>query len=334
MLADIRAAAATAAPITVQLGPPDDVLACQPRRLSAGRRRTGRSHPRPSGCLARRRAGTTGGPRVRSARDHHRGVSAGSHRCRRRSAARLHGRRSHRPAPLAARSRAEGPRRWNPVADMVFERPLVVGTGGLPMEVSVAALADPEVAPLFGAEAVDVPAGAEPHRGRGAARARHPRGRPRMDRGRGADVRRCRRETVRRNVNCSRGRRGQPSVEPDRGALFGCPPLSEHDRGDDQGEQLARRPQDPGGGMLVREGRVDVRRQRSWSSSAAQRRGTRGTAPRRARRGDARRDGSGRGITSTPTSGHRKSSRPAKKCTCTNACSHECCNESSKNGDR
>jgi 2'-5' RNA ligase len=60
------------------------------------------------------------------------------------------------------RDRAEGPRRWNPVADMVFEPPLVVGTGGLPMEVSVAALADPQVAPLFDGEAVDIPARGEP----------------------------------------------------------------------------------------------------------------------------------------------------------------------------
>jgi 2'-5' RNA ligase len=60
------------------------------------------------------------------------------------------------------RDHAPGPRRWNPVADMVFEPPLVVGTGGLPLEVSVAALADPEVAPLFGGGAVQVPAGAEP----------------------------------------------------------------------------------------------------------------------------------------------------------------------------
>jgi 2'-5' RNA ligase len=60
------------------------------------------------------------------------------------------------------RDGAEGLRRWNPVADMVFEAPLVVGTGGLPIEVSVAALADPEVAPLFDGEAVDIPAGGEP----------------------------------------------------------------------------------------------------------------------------------------------------------------------------
>jgi len=60
------------------------------------------------------------------------------------------------------RDRAEGPRRWNPVADMMFEPPLVVGTGGLPMEVSVAALADPEVAPLFDGEVVGIPAGGEP----------------------------------------------------------------------------------------------------------------------------------------------------------------------------
>jgi hypothetical protein len=60
------------------------------------------------------------------------------------------------------RDHAAGPRRWNPVADMVFEPPFVVGTGGLPMEVSVAALADPEVAPLFDGDAVDIPAGAEP----------------------------------------------------------------------------------------------------------------------------------------------------------------------------
>jgi 2'-5' RNA ligase len=60
------------------------------------------------------------------------------------------------------RDRAPGPRRWNPVADMVFEPPLVVGTGGLPLEVTVAALADPEVALVFDDRAVDVPVGAEP----------------------------------------------------------------------------------------------------------------------------------------------------------------------------
>jgi 2'-5' RNA ligase superfamily protein len=57
---------------------------------------------------------------------------------------------------------AVGSRRWNPVADAVFERPLVVGTGGLPMEISVSRLADPEVAPLFVDAPVDPPPGTKP----------------------------------------------------------------------------------------------------------------------------------------------------------------------------
>ena len=60
------------------------------------------------------------------------------------------------------RDHADGPRRWNAVADAVFERPLLVGTGGLPMEITATSLADPEVAPLFGDDAVDPPPGAAP----------------------------------------------------------------------------------------------------------------------------------------------------------------------------
>jgi 2'-5' RNA ligase len=60
------------------------------------------------------------------------------------------------------RDHAEGPRRWNPIADAMFERPLIVGTGGLPMEISASSLADPQVAPMFGPEPIDMPAGAVP----------------------------------------------------------------------------------------------------------------------------------------------------------------------------
>jgi 2'-5' RNA ligase len=55
---------------------------------------------------------------------------------------RLHLLRDHEP----------GPRRWNPVADVVFERPLVVGAGGLPIEISVSQIADPQVREQFSDE--------------------------------------------------------------------------------------------------------------------------------------------------------------------------------------
>ncbi len=60
------------------------------------------------------------------------------------------------------RDRAPGPRRWNPVADAAFEHPLVVGTGGLPTEISVTELADVEIALLFTHDAPAVPKGARP----------------------------------------------------------------------------------------------------------------------------------------------------------------------------
>jgi hypothetical protein len=60
------------------------------------------------------------------------------------------------------RDRAPGPRRWNPVADAAFEQPLVVGRGGLPIEISVSQLADPEVALRFENEAPDAPSGSDP----------------------------------------------------------------------------------------------------------------------------------------------------------------------------
>src|SRR5207248_9777969 len=59
------------------------------------------------------------------------------------------------------RDRADGPRRWNPVADAFFEQPLVVGRGGLPVEITVSALADPEVAPHFVRD-VNPPADGQP----------------------------------------------------------------------------------------------------------------------------------------------------------------------------
>jgi 2'-5' RNA ligase len=60
------------------------------------------------------------------------------------------------------RDRAPGPRRWNAVADAAFEPPLVVGTGGLPMAISVSELADVEVASMFAEESTPPPKAARP----------------------------------------------------------------------------------------------------------------------------------------------------------------------------
>jgi 2'-5' RNA ligase len=60
------------------------------------------------------------------------------------------------------RDRAPGPRRWNAVADAAFEAPLVVGTGGLPMAITVSELADVEVASMFVEESPAPPRAARP----------------------------------------------------------------------------------------------------------------------------------------------------------------------------
>ena len=65
---------------------------------------------------------------------------------------RLHVLRDHEP----------GPRRWNPVADAAFEQPLVVGAGGLPIEISVSQIADPEVRERFSGPAGPTAEGAAP----------------------------------------------------------------------------------------------------------------------------------------------------------------------------
>lgn len=60
------------------------------------------------------------------------------------------------------RDHSEGPHRWNPVADALFEPPLIVGRGGWQIELTVSSLADPQVAPWFVDLPVTVPPGAEP----------------------------------------------------------------------------------------------------------------------------------------------------------------------------
>ncbi len=52
---------------------------------------------------------------------------------------------------LEERRLGDGRRVWRAVADAPFARPAVIGTGGLPLEVTVTALADPEVAAVLGA---------------------------------------------------------------------------------------------------------------------------------------------------------------------------------------
>ncbi len=161
VLAHVRAAAATTSPLELQLGPPETFLPVSPvvyLRVAGAQVASlrGLRDALCTGVLARRAVHefvphvtiTEECPpdridaAIEALQDYTVGVRID----------RLH----------VLRDGSEGPRRWNPVADLVFEPPLVVGTGGLPMEVSVAALADPEVAPLFDGEAVDIPAGGEP----------------------------------------------------------------------------------------------------------------------------------------------------------------------------
>ena len=52
------------------------------------------------------------------------------------------------------RDRAAGPHRWNPIAEVAFGAPTIIGRGGYELEVSVCSIADPEVAALVG-DAVD-----------------------------------------------------------------------------------------------------------------------------------------------------------------------------------
>lgn len=49
--------------------------------------------------------------------------------------------------------RSDGARAWSPIADAVFEPPAVVGRGGLPVELTVSELLDPEAAAVLAAVA-------------------------------------------------------------------------------------------------------------------------------------------------------------------------------------
>lgn len=61
------------------------------------------------------------------------------------------------------RDHAPGPRRWNPVGDMLFERPLTVGAGGAPVEIAVSSVADAEIETHLEGQALDgPPVGASP----------------------------------------------------------------------------------------------------------------------------------------------------------------------------
>ncbi|MGQ0617576.1 MAG: 2'-5' RNA ligase family protein [Acidimicrobiia bacterium] len=57
---------------------------------------------------------------------------------------------------------AAGPYRWNPIADFPFEPVVRVGRGGLDLELSCSAMADPATAPLLGDLDDLLPAGATP----------------------------------------------------------------------------------------------------------------------------------------------------------------------------
>lgn len=61
---------------------------------------------------------------------------------------------------LEERLLGDGRRAWRAVADAPFARPWVIGTGGLPLEVTVTTLADPEVAVVLAADG-DGPIGAD-----------------------------------------------------------------------------------------------------------------------------------------------------------------------------
>jgi 2'-5' RNA ligase len=161
VLAAIRAAAAAATPLALQLGPPDTFSPVSPVvYLAVGGPETGALHALRLALLT----GPMERPAIHEFVPH---VTVADDCPSARIAAALEALRDYSVEVRIdrlhlLRDHADGPRRWNPVADAVFERPLVLGTGGLPMEISTSALADPEVAPLFGTEPVEAPPGAQP----------------------------------------------------------------------------------------------------------------------------------------------------------------------------
>jgi 2'-5' RNA ligase len=161
VLADVRAAAATTLPITLQLGPPATFLPVTPVVYL-------RVAPEQDATIHELRDALYTGALARPAEHEFVPHVTITDECAPdRIDAAIEALQDYTVAVRIdrlhlLRDRAPGPRRWNAVADMVFEAPLVVGTGGLPMEVSVTALADPEVAPLFDGEPVDIPVGGQP----------------------------------------------------------------------------------------------------------------------------------------------------------------------------
>jgi 2'-5' RNA ligase len=159
-LADLRAAAADVAPIALQLGPPDTFSPVSPVvYLRVEGADTGSIQALRAALLA----GEFARPPIHDFVPH---VTITEDCPPQRIEAALHALRDYALEVRIdrlhlLRDHAEGPRRWNPVADAMFERPLIVGIGGLPMEISVTELADPQVEPMFSDEQVDVPAGAD-----------------------------------------------------------------------------------------------------------------------------------------------------------------------------
>ena len=161
VLAAIRAAAAAATPLTLQLGPPETFSPASPVVYLAV------SGPEAGALHALRLALLTGAMARPAIHDFVPHVTIADDAPLPRIAAALEALRDYSVEVRIdrlhlLRDHVDGPRRWNPVADAVFERPLVVGTGGLPMEISMSGLPDPEVALLFAAEPVEIPPGAQP----------------------------------------------------------------------------------------------------------------------------------------------------------------------------
>ena len=172
VLADLRQAAASTPPIDVRLGHPATFSPVSPVVYLPveGDRADVIDEVREvlrSGVL-----GASRSPRLRSSRHDHRGsrlperIEAALTRSRSTSVDvridRLHLLQDQRAGPAAV----------EPGGDAVFEVPLVVGTGGLPMEIASSALADPEVATLFVDEPLERTDRARPDRGRRPTRAR------------------------------------------------------------------------------------------------------------------------------------------------------------------
>jgi 2'-5' RNA ligase len=161
VLAGVRAAAASTPPITLQLGPPATFSPVNPVvYLAVGGEQAGALHA----LRLALREGPLERPQVHEFVPH---VTMTEDCAGDRIPAALEALHDYTIEVDIERlhvlqDHTDGPRRWNAVADAVFERPLVVGTGGLPMHISVSALADPEVAPLFAEGEVTIPAGAAP----------------------------------------------------------------------------------------------------------------------------------------------------------------------------